>query len=205
MQDRINKLLRQIPGWAVYLAGVLPFLWIVWLVSTGSIGPDPIREIEHRLGKLALQLILGGLLVTPLRRFLGINALKHRRAIGLLAFFYTVMHVVAWFVLDMGMLTQQAVADVFKRPYLMLGMGATLMLLPLAITSNNLSIRTLGGARWRKLHWLVYPAAVLAAVHFVWLVKAWPPEPLLYLAGVLILLAVRLIPKWRPRTAAQRA
>ena len=91
-------------------------------------------------------------------------------------------------------------ADIIKRPYVTIGMAAFLMLIPLAITSNNLSLRKLGGASWRKLHKLAYPATVLAAVHYIWLAKGFQIEPLFYLALILALLAAR--GKWKGRAAA---
>lgn len=80
-----------------------------------------------------------------------------------------------------------------KRPYIILGMAAFVLLVPLAVTSNNAAIRRLGGVRWRRLHWLVYPAAILAAAHYVILVKGWQTEPLLYMAVILGLLGLRIL------------
>lgn len=198
LAGRINGALRRVPVWSVYLLGALPAAWLFVQAATNTLGIDPVREIEHRLGELGLQFIVGGLAVTPLRRTLGVNLLRFRRAIGLIAFFHVLAHLAAWLVLDMGLLWQQALADIWKRPYITMGMAGFLMLLPLALTSNNWSIRKLGGARWRWLHKLVYPAALAGAVHYLWLVKAWPVEPFLYLGGIVALLAIRV---WfaRPR------
>ncbi|WP_372841485.1 protein-methionine-sulfoxide reductase heme-binding subunit MsrQ [Phaeovulum sp.] len=190
----VNGALRRVPIWVVWIAGVLPLGWIVWLLFTGGLGVDPVKEIEHRLGKIGLQLIVAGLLVTPLRRWGGLNLLRFRRAIGVAAFAYVSLHLLAWLVLDMALFWQQALGDIAKRPYLTAGMAAFALLLPLAVTSNNWSLRRLGGARWRRLHQLVYPAALLGAVHYLWLVKAWPVEPFVYLGAILALLALRL---WR--------
>ncbi|MDP1668980.1 protein-methionine-sulfoxide reductase heme-binding subunit MsrQ [Phaeovulum sp.] len=188
----LNGALRRVPVWSVYLAGVLPLAWILWLLAEGGLGIDPVKEIEQRLGKVGLQLIVAGLAVTPLRRFAGLNLLRFRRAIGVLAFCYVVLHLAAWVVLDMALLWSQALGDIVKRPYLTLGMAAFALLVPLAATSNNWALRRLGGMRWRVLHRLVYPAAVLGGVHYLWLVKAWPPEPFVYLGAILALLALRL-------------
>ena len=189
----VNGALRRVPVWAVYLAGALPLAWIIWLLFSGGLGIDPVKEIEHRLGKIGLQLIVAGLVVTPLRRFAGLNLLRFRRAVGVLAFCYVVLHLAAWLVLDMALLWGQLLGDIVKRPYLTLGMAGFVLLLPLAVTSNDWALRRLGGVRWRRLHRLVYPAAVLGGVHYVWLVKSWPPEPLIYLAAILALLALRLL------------
>lgn len=188
----LNGALRRVPTWVVYLAGTLPLAWIVWLLVRDGLGVDPVKEIEHRLGKIGLQFIVAGLAVTPLRRWGGLNLLRFRRALGVLAFAYVSLHLAAWLVLDMALLWGQALGDIVKRPYLTLGMAGFGLLLPLAATSNDWALRRLGGGRWRRLHRLVYPAAVLGGVHYLWLVKAWPPEPFLYLGAILGLLALRL-------------
>lgn len=183
--------LRRLPVGAVYLAGLLPLVWIVWLVIGGDIGVDPVKEIEHRLGKDALWFLMGGLAITPARRFLGLNLIRYRRAIGLLAFFYLVLHLLAWVVLDMTLLWQQAANDLIKRPYLLLGISAFAMLLPLALTSNNWSVRRLG-RNWRRIHWLVYPAVLLGVVHYLLQMKVVSAEGWLWLAAVIVMLAMRL-------------
>jgi methionine sulfoxide reductase heme-binding subunit len=109
----------------------------------------------------------------------------------LLGFTYVSLHLLVWLVLDVGILSQ-IWADILKRPYITIGMAGFACLLPLAATSNNYSIRKLG-AKWRKLHRLTYLAVVLGAVHFIWLVKGFQIEPLLYMAAILALLALRAV------------
>jgi sulfoxide reductase heme-binding subunit YedZ len=201
--DRLNALSRRVPVNAVYLAGVLPFLWIVWLAVTNGLGPDPVKAIELRLGELGLQLLVAGLVITPLR-WAGLNLIRFRRAIGLLAFFYVAMHLLTWVVLDMGLRWDQMAADLVKRWYIIIGMAAFLAMVPLAITSNNAAIRRLGAATWNRLHRLTYLAALGGAIHYLMLVKAWPVEPLLYLGAIVALLAARVWYK-RRRMAAQTA
>jgi methionine sulfoxide reductase heme-binding subunit len=196
--DRANQLLRRIPENAVYLAGLLPFLWIVWLTFTNGLGPDPVKAIELRLGELGLQFLVAGLVVTPLR-WAGLNLIRFRRAIGLLAFFYVAMHLLAWVVLDMGLRWDEMAADLVKRWYIIIGMVGFATMVPLALTSNNSAIRRLGAASWARLHRLTYVAALAGALHYVVLVKAWPVEPLLYLGAVCLLLLARL---WRNRQRA---
>lgn len=191
---RLDAWLRRVPVWAIWAAGVLPLAWVVWLTLTNDLGVDPVKEVEHRLGKIALWFLVGGLAISPARRFLGLNLLRYRRAIGLLAFSYVALHLVAWAVLDMSLHLTQAANDLVKRPYLLFGITAFLLLIPLAITSNNASIRRLG-AKWRKLHWLVYPAMLLGVVHYLWQMKIIRPEGWIWLSVALVLLGLRLIPK----------
>lgn len=189
--DRVNRALRRVPVWAVWLAGLLPLAWIVWLTLSGGLGVDPVKDIEHRLGKIGLWFLLGGLAITPLRRFAGVNLIRFRRAVGVLTFLYVALHLVAWIGLDMGLLWRQALADLVKRPYLLFGITAFLLLLPLALTSNNASVRWLG-ANWRRLHRLVYPAAVLGVVHYLWQMKVISGEGWLWAAALLAILMLRL-------------
>lgn len=198
--DRINTLARRVPVNAVYAAGFLPFLWIVWLTVTNGLGPDPVKAIELRLGELGLQFLVAGLVITPLR-WAGLNLIRFRRAVGLLAFFYVAMHLTAWVVLDMGLRWSEMAADLVKRWYIIIGMVGFAAMIPLAITSNNASVRRLGAASWNTLHRLTYVAALAGAIHYVVLVKAWPVEPLLYLGAVLALLAARLWHRQQKRVA----
>jgi len=195
--DTLNTALRRVPVWLVYLAGALPPVWFFYLGLTGGLGVEPIKALEHELGELALQAVILGLAVTPLRGMIGLNLIKFRRAIGVLTFYYVSTHLLVWLVLDVQILGQ-IWADILKRPYITVGMASFLLMLPLAVTSNNLSVRKLG-PRWRKLHKLVYPAAILGGVHYVMLEKTWQPEPLVYLGVILALLA------WRAMKTVQRS
>ncbi|GKY86823.1 protein-methionine-sulfoxide reductase heme-binding subunit MsrQ [Sinisalibacter aestuarii] len=193
LKDTINGWARKLPTWPVYALGALPPFWYLYLGFTGGLGVEPISELEHRLGLLGLQFLIAGLTITPLRNWTGVNLIRFRRAIGLLAFYYISMHLLAWLVLDIRD-PARIWADILKRPYITIGMLGFLTLVPLAATSNKASIRKLG-ARWRQVHWLVYAAVPLGAVHFVMLRKGWQFEPLIYLGIVLGLLAVRLLRK----------
>ena len=194
MIDRLNTIARRVPTWVVYIVGLLPIPWLLFQAQTGGLGAEPIKALEKELGLLALQLLVAGLAITPARRYLRLNLIKFRRALGLLAFIYVSLHLLVWLVLDVGILSQ-IWADILKRPYITIGMAGFACLVPLAATSNNFSIRKLGGT-WRKLHRLTYLAAILAGVHFIWLVKGFQIEPLLYMAAILALLVLRL-PKRR--------
>lgn len=200
--DRLNAALRRVPVWAVYLVGALPPFWYLYLGLTGGLGVDPVKSMEHELGELALKLVIVGLAVTPLRRFAGVNLMKFRRSIGLVTFYLVVCHLLVWLVLDVQILSQ-IWADIIKRPYITIGMVAFVLMIPLAVTSNNLSVRRLGPA-WRQLHRLVYSAAILGAIHFILLRKGFQIEPLVYLAIIAVLLGLRLIPRAR-KGAGRRA
>jgi sulfoxide reductase heme-binding subunit YedZ len=190
LRDPINAAARHVPVWLVWGGLGAPAVWYFYLGLTGGLGADPIEALEHALGEVALQLLVAGLCITPLRRYLGINLLRFRRAIGLLAFTYVVLHLLVWLVLDVQ-IPAQIWADIVKRPYVTIGFVAFLLMIPLAVTSNNASVRKLG-PQWRRLHQLTYAVALLGAVHFIWLSKGFQIEPLLYLAAILALLALRV-------------
>lgn len=192
MVRRVNDALRKLPVWAVWLLGLIPLTLLVFDTLAGRVGVDPVAAIEHRLGRTALYFLIGGLAVTPLLRITGISLMRYRRAIGLLCFTYAGLHVLAWVVIDMGFLWAQMGRDIVKRPYLLFGMSAFVLLLSLAVTSNNLSIRRMGGQVWRRLHQVIYIAAPLVAVHWMWALKTFPVTPTLWLALILALLGLRL-------------
>lgn len=193
--DRLNSALRRVPTWAVYILYLIPVPWLLYLAQTGGLGREPIKALEHELGEIALQLLIIGLCVTPLRRWVGLNLMRFRRTFGVLAFTYVALHLLVWVVLDMSLLWGQMWADIWKRPYITVGMAGFLLLLPLAATSNNLSVRKLGAVTWRKLHKLTYVAVVLGGIHYLWLVKGIQVEPILYMVVIIALLGLRLIPK----------
>jgi sulfoxide reductase heme-binding subunit YedZ len=199
MVDVINTTLRKIPAWTIYIAGALGAVWLFYLGLTGGLGVEPINALEREYGELALKLIILGLAVTPLRKWTGINLMKFRRAIGVTAFFFVLAHFLVWAVLDVQSLSR-VWEEILKRPYVTVGMAAFLMMIPLAITSNNRMVKRLGGAAWRKLHLLTYPVALLGGIHYLWLVKGFQIEPIMYLAVIIGLLATRKV--WTRKTVA---
>ncbi|AUQ55857.1 protein-methionine-sulfoxide reductase heme-binding subunit MsrQ [Phaeobacter inhibens] len=188
--QRINSLFRMVPVWLVYMGGMLPAGVLFYRGLSGALGAEPIKALEHEYGELALQLLVATLAITPLRRLLGLNLMRFRRAIGLLCFFYVSCHLLVWLLLDVQLLGQ-ILADILKRPYITIGMAGFVLMLPLALTSNGISVRRLG-ARWRLLHRLTYPAAFLGALHYVMLAKGFQLQPLIYMGAILLLLALRL-------------
>jgi sulfoxide reductase heme-binding subunit YedZ len=161
---------------------------------------NAIKEFEHLLGIWALRFLVATLCVSPIRDLFGINWIRYRRALGLLAFWYVVMHFSTYMILDKYLDFLQILADIAKRPFITIGMAGFLMLVPLALTSNNWSIRRLG-PRWIKLHRLVYVIAAAGALHFAMSVKVVGPEQMIYIAMVAVLLLYRVVrPKLRKRT-----
>ena len=177
---------------AIYLVGMLPAVWYFYLGIADQLGADPQKTLERLLGLWALRFLIITLAITPLRRLGGPSLIRYRRALGLLAFYYAALHLTVYMVLDQGLDFAAIWADIVKRPYITVGVFAFVMLVPLAVTSNNAMIRRLGGATWQRLHRLVYVATAAAAIHFVMVVKAWPPEPLIYAAIVAVLLLFRV-------------
>jgi sulfoxide reductase heme-binding subunit YedZ len=185
--------LPQVPKILVYIVGFIPAVWLFYAGITDQLGADPMRYLEQALGLWALRFLIGSLAVTPLRQLFNINLLRYRRAIGLLAFYYALLHLVTYLVLDQGLDMAAIWADIVKRPYITIGMATFVILVPLALTSNNAAIRRMGGQAWARLHRLVYVAAIGAALHFILVVKSWPMEPLVYAAIVAMLLGYRLV------------
>ena len=201
--DGINSYARRVPIWLVWLLGLVPLALLVWGAVAGSLGVDPVKAIERGLGARGLQFLIASLAITPLRRF-GLNLLRFRRTLGLLSFAYVALHLTAWVWLDMGLRFDEMIADLYKRPYVILGMVGFLTMLPLAVTSSNAAIRRLGAATWARLHRLAYAAVLAAILHLVLLSKVWSVEVLVYLVLAALLLGFRLMPRvaLRRRTAA---
>ena len=189
--QRINQAIGRVPPWLLYTVAVFPPVWFLWLAATGGLGVEPIKALEHKLGELALQVLIATLAVRPLREWTGVNLLKLRRALGVVTFAYVFLHLLVWLVLDVQILSE-IWADIIKRPYITVGMAAFVLMLPMVVTSNNLSLRRLGPKRWRRLHRLMYPAVILGGLHFVMLAKGFQIEPLVYFGFIILLLAARI-------------
>jgi sulfoxide reductase heme-binding subunit YedZ len=186
---------RSIRTWKaiVFLAGLAPFVYLLYIAATGQLGVNPIETITLFTGRWTLRFLLVTLAVTPVRRLFHWNrAIQFRRMLGLFAFFYVSLHLTTYVVLDQFFDWRTIVEDVTKRPFIMAGMGAFLLLAPLAATSTQASIRRLG-RRWATLHTLIYPAAILAVIHFIWKVKSDLRSPTRYAIVLGILLAFRLL------------
>ncbi|NVP58006.1 protein-methionine-sulfoxide reductase heme-binding subunit MsrQ [Mycoplana rhizolycopersici] len=178
--------------WALYIVGFIPAVSAFYLGATGQLPGNAIKEFEHLLGIWALRFLIATLCITPIRDLFGINWMRYRRALGLLAFWYVVMHFSTYMILDKYLDFASIIADIAKRPFITIGMAGFVMLVPLALTSNNWSIRRLG-PRWNRLHKLVYVIAAAGALHFTMSVKVVGPEQMIYIALVAALLVWRLL------------
>ena len=173
---------------------LLPFAALLWGLGADSLGANPVERLTHETGEWALRLLLATLAMSPLRQWTGQAAfIRFRRMLGLYAFFYVCCHFSIWLVFDHGLDLGAMFEDILDRPYITLGFSALVLLVPLALTSNQASIRRLG-RRWRALHQLVYLIVVLAILHFIWLVKADYLEPGIYAIITIVLLLHRIGP-----------
>jgi methionine sulfoxide reductase heme-binding subunit len=191
---------------AAWALGLMPLLIGVKLILQGRLGANPVEFIEHYTGDWTLRLLLTTLAMTPLRMLTGLTEpIRVRRILGLWAFAFLCLHFLTYLVFDLSFSMTQLAEDLVKRTYITLGFTAWLLLVPLAVTSTLAWQRRLK-RRWITLHRLIYPAALLGAIHYLWQVKADTREPLIYLSILLVLLAFRLpwsrfLSQWRARTS----
>lgn len=154
----------------VWLLGLLPFAWLVWGATTDALGANPAEYVIRATGDWTLRLLCLALVVTPLRVQFALPELaRFRRLLGLFTYFYVVLHLLCYSWLDMGFEVNDIVQDIVKRPFILVGFTAFMLLTPLAATSFNAAIRRLGAKRWQHLHKAVYGVAVLAVLHFFWM------------------------------------
>ncbi len=180
---------------ALFAASLGPLGYLIWLGLTGNLGADPVEFIRRSTGTWTLDFLIITLGITPLRRATGWHWLvRLRRMFGLYAFFYAVIHVVAYFWLDQLFDLAAIWRDVLKRPLITVGFLSFVLMIPLAVTSTDRMARWLGGRRWQQLHRAVYLVAVAGVVHFWWLVKIDYTRPLIYsvIFGALLLARIPL-------------
>lgn len=179
---------------AVWGSCLAPLAALGYWAATGDLTPNPISFVTDHLGRWAMRFLLATLALTPIRLALGIGwPLALRRLLGLFAFAYACLHLTVWVVLDHFFDWPHMATDIVKRPYVTVGMLALVLMVPLAVTSTAGMIRRLGGAAWRQLHRLVYVAAVLAVLHFLWLAKVGRVEQYVYATILALLLSVRVV------------
>lgn len=168
----------------------------------GQLGPNPVNAAIHITGLVSLLLIILSLAVTPLRWVSGWNGfVAFRRALGVCAFFYAVLHLAIYVTFDRALNWGSTVDELVKRRYLQIGLAAFLLMVPLAATSTNAMVSRLGGKRWRLLHRLAYAAAVLGAIHYILLVKSDLRQPLVFAGILAVLLGARVWKHWQTADA----
>jgi methionine sulfoxide reductase heme-binding subunit len=198
-----TRALRRVLKPAVAVAAFVPAAVVAFKFLTNRLGANPIAEAMNELGLWTLILLLGCLACTPLKNVFGWNwPLALRKTLGNCAFAYACLHLLTYLVLDQFFAWDEIWKDILKRKFMTVGFLAFLLLLPLAVTSPNKMVKRLGFARWKRLHRLVYVAAVLGVIHFIWRVKADTSEPLLYGGVLLLLFALRALPWLRARRSA---
>ena len=176
---------------AVHVGALLPLLWLIIAVPRGALGGDPVVELIHFLGLGALRLLLLTLLISPLAESLKFGRLlRLRRPLGLWCFTWASLHFVAWLSLDLGFAWSLIGEEIVKRTYILIGFTVWVILSALAITSIPKLMRAMG-KRWKQLHRWIYPAVLLACIHFWWSVKSGWIEPCSYLAIAVFLLWLR--------------
>lgn len=154
----------------VLLFGLVPFAWLFWGAATDALGANPAEFLSRATGDWTLRLLCLTLAITPLRQFLSWPELaRFRRMLGLLTYFYALLHLLCYGWLDMGFDWADALRDITKRPFIWLGFGAFVLLTLLAATSLNRAVRWLGSKRWQRLHQSVYAIAALSLLHFFWM------------------------------------
>ena len=189
------------PG--ILVGATAPVLSILMRARSGALGANPIAEALNELGLMALVLLIASLACTPLQTLFGWTwPIRARRLLGLLAFTYAALHLSVYAGLDQGLDVRAILADVVKRKFIFVGFAAFVMLIPLAWTSTKGAVRRMGYVKWKRLHLLVYPAALCAVVHFVWRVKKDLSEPLVFAAILGALLLVRVAARWSGPVAA---
>jgi sulfoxide reductase heme-binding subunit YedZ len=188
--------------WLMLLAGLLPLAWLVGLTVLDQLGPNPTEFLTRATGDWTLRSLCVVLALTPLRTLIAWPELaRFRRLLGLLTYLYAMLHLACYALFDMGLELADVLADIPKRPFILVGFVAWLLLSAMALTSFNRAIRALGAKRWQMLHRSVYAVAVLAVLHFAWMRagKNNLDEVLVYAAVLALLLAWR-VGRWVQQT-----
>jgi sulfoxide reductase heme-binding subunit YedZ len=171
MRTSINRWLMQ--GWvkpALFLLCLMPAIWLVYGAVTDHLGANPAEALLRSTGDWTLRALCLVLCITPLRTGAGLTALaRMRRMLGLFVYFYASLHLLAYSWFDRGFVVADIAKDIAKRPFILVGFAAFVLLTPLALTSFNRAIKALGAKRWQALHRLVYGVALLAVLHFFWM------------------------------------
>ena len=187
----------------LFILILFPSLLWAYQFVTGNLGVNPIEKLMDELGLMALRLIIITLVITTLSNIKPLKSIVVlRRMIGLFAFYYVCLHFSTYIVLDHFLDMQFIIQDIIKRPFITFGFISFLFLIPLASTSTNNMIKRLGFKLWKKIHYLIYPVAILASMHFYVLVRADKTEPVIYMGIIILLLLHRIFKRLtRPQLA----
>ena len=187
----------------LFILILFPSLLWAYQFVTGNLGVNPIEKLMDELGLMALRLIIITLMITTLSNIKTLKSIVVlRRMVGLFAFYYVCLHFSTYIVLDHFLDIQFIIQDIIKRPFITFGFISFLFLIPLAITSTNNMIKRLGFKLWKKIHYLIYPVAILASMHFYVLVRADKTEPVIYMGIIILLLLHRIFKRLtRPHLA----
>jgi len=191
----------------VFVTALLPFAWLVGGALTQNLGPNPAEALIRSTGDWTLRFLCIVLAVTPLRVLTGTPALARlRRMLGLFVYFYALLHMLCYSWLDMEFIVADIVRDIAKRPFILVGFLALLLLTALAATSFNRAIRWLGARRWQMLHRAVYAVAMLAVLHFFWMRSGKNDFAEVFVYGAILatLLGWRIVHAWRQRRVTVR-
>lgn len=185
----------------LFVLTLLPFSWLLLAALSNDLGPEPVELVQRWTGTWTINLLLITLCISPLRAITQWHwILRLRRMLGLLTFFYALLHFLSFIGFDHGFNLDQIARDIFKRPYVLPGFAAFAILIPLAATSNQFAIRHLGGRRWQELHRSIYLIAILGCLHYFWLTKA---ENLMWPLAYSVILGLLL--RWRIRERKRKA
>ena len=187
----------------LFILILFPSLLWAYQFVTGNLGVNPIEKLMDELGLMALRLIIVTLMITSLSNVKILKSIVvFRRMVGLFAFYYVCLHFSTYIVLDHFLDIQFIIQDIMKRPFITFGFISFIFLIPLASTSTNNMIKKLGFKLWKKIHYLIYPAAILASMHFYVLVRADKTEPIIYMGIIILLLLHRIFKRLtRPQLA----
>ena len=180
----------------IFILLLLPSLIWIYQFFNGNLGVNPIEKLMDKLGETALRLIIITLIISTVSDFKSFKSLiVLRRMIGLYVFYYVCLHFLSYIVLDHFLDFKFIIKDVLKRPFITLGFTSFIILIPLALTSTNNMVKKLGFKVWKKIHYLIYPAAILSSIHFFMLVRANKIEPIIYMSIIFFLLFYRIFKK----------
>ena len=186
---------------ALFVLALLPFARLVFAALTNNLGPEPVEFVQRWTGTWTINLLLLTLCISPLRVATQWHwILRLRRTLGLFTFFYALLHFLSFIGFEHSFNLDEIARDIFKRPYVLLGFAAFVILIPLAATSNQFAIRRLGGRRWQELHRSIYLIAILGCLHYFWLTKA---ENLMWPVAYSVILGLLL--RWRIRERKRKA